>query len=150
VLHGAPPAQERLPHKRKGYTTLSTTENALGDPSEETGAAGTLRPSEELDRHLLPSSSSSRTGENDDVSVGELNEGDVVRKQGWTALGWSFLASSILTLAAYFFPVLFAIPLFGQHLAKEWLWTFTPSLSYVGQGNCSFEQNHANTLTECS
>ena len=40
-------------------------------------------------------------------------------------------------LAAYFFPVLFAIPLFGNYLAKEWLWYFTPSLSYVGQGKSS-------------
>lgn len=35
---------------------------------------------------------------------------------------------------AYFFPVLFSIPLFGNYLAREWLWYFTPSLSYVGQG----------------
>jgi hypothetical protein len=37
-------------------------------------------------------------------------------------------------LSAYFFPVLFAIPLFGGYLAKQWLWYFTPSLSYIGQG----------------
>lgn len=37
-------------------------------------------------------------------------------------------------LLAYFFPVIFTIPLFGSYLAKEWLWWFTPSLSYVGQG----------------
>ena len=37
-------------------------------------------------------------------------------------------------LAAYFFPVVFSIPLFGNYLATEWLWSFTPSLSYVGQG----------------
>lgn len=30
--------------------------------------------------------------------------------------------------------MLFAIPLFGTHLAREWLWSFSPSLSYVGQG----------------
>lgn len=30
--------------------------------------------------------------------------------------------------------MIFAIPLFGSYLAKEWLWFFTPSLSYVGQG----------------
>jgi hypothetical protein len=35
---------------------------------------------------------------------------------------------------AYFFPVIFALPLFGGSLARHWLWTFTPSLSYVGQG----------------
>ncbi|KAH9933658.1 OPT oligopeptide transporter protein-domain-containing protein [Epithele typhae] len=57
-----------------------------------------------------------------------------VEKEGWGALGWSFAASGVMTLAAYFFPVIFAIPLFGQTLASEWLWTFTPSLSYIGQG----------------
>ncbi|KAK7678572.1 hypothetical protein QCA50_018444 [Cerrena zonata] len=39
-----------------------------------------------------------------------------------------------MTLAAYFFPVIFSLPLFGRYLARQWLWTFTPSLSYVGQG----------------
>ncbi|KAJ3808682.1 OPT oligopeptide transporter protein-domain-containing protein [Lentinula aff. lateritia] len=53
---------------------------------------------------------------------------------GWHELLWSFVASSLLTLAAYFFPVIFAIPLFGNYLAREWAWSFTPSLSYVGQG----------------
>ncbi|PPQ67518.1 hypothetical protein CVT25_006059 [Psilocybe cyanescens] len=61
-------------------------------------------------------------------------ERDVVEHQGWSNLIWSFAASGGLTLFAYFFPVLFAIPLFGNYLAKEWLWYFTPSLSYVGQG----------------
>lgn len=37
-------------------------------------------------------------------------------------------------LLAYFFPVVFSIPLFGRNLAQNWLWSFTPSLSYVGQG----------------
>ena len=40
-------------------------------------------------------------------------------------------------LAAYFFPVVFAVPLFGNYLASDWLWTFTPSLSYIGQGESS-------------
>lgn len=42
--------------------------------------------------------------------------------------------TEIPQLSAYFFPVIFAIPLFGTYLAKEWLWSFTPSLSYIGQG----------------
>lgn len=49
-------------------------------------------------------------------------------------------------LAAYFFPVIFAVPLFGTYLASQWLWTFTPSLSYVGQGTLynrlSFQPAH--------
>jgi hypothetical protein len=34
----------------------------------------------------------------------------------------------------------FAIPLFGVYLAREWLWYFTPSLSYVGQGELHSQQ----------
>ncbi|KAL0574740.1 OPT superfamily [Marasmius crinis-equi] len=56
------------------------------------------------------------------------------KKAGWHELLWSFFASAILTLIAYFFPVVFAIPLFGNYFAHDWLWSFTPSLSYVGQG----------------
>jgi len=59
---------------------------------------------------------------------------DVVQIEAWPYLAWSFLSSFVLTLIAYFFPVIFALPLFGGHLARRWLWTFTPSLSYVGQG----------------
>ncbi|KAG8984932.1 hypothetical protein FRB90_005045, partial [Tulasnella sp. 427] len=55
-------------------------------------------------------------------------------ENGWALLGWSFLSSGALTLLAYFFPILFSIPLFGRRLARKWLWTFSPSLSYVGQG----------------
>lgn len=54
--------------------------------------------------------------------------------QSWRSLSWSLTLSALITLLAYFFPVLFSIPLFGTYLAKEWLWTFSPSLSYVGQG----------------
>ncbi|KAF8868240.1 oligonucleotide transporter [Gymnopilus junonius] len=61
---------------------------------------------------------------------GDTIERDTVEHEGWQDLIWSFLASGSLTLCAYFFPVLFAIPAFGDYLAKEWLWFFTPSLSY--------------------
>ncbi|KAH7341438.1 oligopeptide transporter [Rhizoctonia solani] len=54
--------------------------------------------------------------------------------QSWTILGLSFAASALLTLSAYFFPIVFNIPLFGVYLAREWLWYFSPSFSYIGQG----------------
>ncbi|KAJ7475901.1 OPT oligopeptide transporter protein-domain-containing protein [Mycena latifolia] len=57
-----------------------------------------------------------------------------VQSEGWHALTSSFAASGALTLIAYFFPAIFSIPLFGTYLARQWLWTFTPSLAYVGQG----------------
>ncbi|KAG8969468.1 hypothetical protein FRC03_002744 [Tulasnella sp. 419] len=55
-------------------------------------------------------------------------------EHSWQTLGWSFTLSGCLTLLAYFFPIVFSIPLFGRYLAREWLWSFSPSLSYVGQG----------------
>lgn len=75
-----------------------------------------------------------------DVPQQEQQEGDgetereIVQHEGWHDLAWSFGAAGSLTLFAYFFPAIFTIPLFGAYLAKEWLWYFTPSLSYVGQG----------------
>jgi len=78
-------------------------------------------------------------------------DGEMIENTGWKTLSWSFAASAFVTvgpsyviylnqyshldqLLAYFFPVVFAIPIFGSYLAREWLWWFTPSLSYVGQG----------------
>ncbi|KAF8206364.1 OPT oligopeptide transporter [Mycena galopus ATCC 62051] len=59
---------------------------------------------------------------------------NTVQSHGWHALTSSFAASGALTFFAYFFPAIFSVPLFGSYLAREWLWTFTPSLAYVGQG----------------
>ncbi|KAJ7756510.1 OPT oligopeptide transporter protein-domain-containing protein [Mycena maculata] len=64
----------------------------------------------------------------------ETDEYESVQSEGWYALASSFAASGALTLIAYFFPAIFSIPLFGSYLAQKWLWTFTPSLAYVGQG----------------
>lgn len=61
-------------------------------------------------------------------------ERDLVQHEGWHDLLWSFGFAGTLTLLAYFFPAIFTIPLFGAYLAREWLWYFTPSLSYIGQG----------------
>lgn len=80
-----------------------------------------------------------RAIEQDDDSDNETRGGqdeqrELIKSEGWKTLSSSFVVSGILTVSAYFFPVVFAIPLFGQHLAREWLWYFSPSLSYVGQG----------------
>ncbi|KAJ7707644.1 OPT oligopeptide transporter protein-domain-containing protein [Mycena rosella] len=64
----------------------------------------------------------------------EGSASESVQSEGWHALTSSFAASGTLTLIAYFFPAIFSIPLFGTYLARQWLWTFTPSLAYVGQG----------------
>ncbi|KAI8971671.1 OPT oligopeptide transporter protein-domain-containing protein [Mycotypha africana] len=51
----------------------------------------------------------------------------------------SFAVSSTFTLASYFFPVLYALPVFNWLTLnridfRSWEWYFTPSLSYIGQG----------------
>ncbi|KAG8686200.1 hypothetical protein FRC11_009356, partial [Ceratobasidium sp. 423] len=71
-------------------------------------------------------------GSVDGEEGGQKEQYDVT--QSWRILGLSFIASALLTLSAYFFPVVFNIPLFGVYLAREWLWYFSPSFSYVGQG----------------
>ncbi|KAJ1915407.1 OPT super [Mycoemilia scoparia] len=46
----------------------------------------------------------------------------------------SFLISGVYTLLAFIFPILSKVPIFGNPASKDWLWNFTPSLSYAGQG----------------
>ncbi|KAG6817672.1 hypothetical protein H0H87_005430 [Tephrocybe sp. NHM501043] len=113
VLHKLPPPDTTVRH-RVGYTQVN---------SEEDGRAhsqGAHTPST-IDHGFIE----------DDL---ENEERETVEHDGWRTLSWSFSASGLLTLFAYFFPVTFTIPIFGDYLAKEWLWYFTPSLSYVGQG----------------
>ncbi|KAH7146568.1 OPT oligopeptide transporter protein-domain-containing protein [Dactylonectria macrodidyma] len=45
-----------------------------------------------------------------------------------------FVGSGLCTLLTYFFPILRNLPVFGSVAAHTWLWTFNPSLAYVGQG----------------
>ncbi|PBL03508.1 oligopeptide transporter [Armillaria gallica] len=100
-------------------------------PPPETGLR--RRPGyERIDDEEVPEPSSAVIDQEEVALV--VHEQEVVQNTGWQTLLWSFASSGIMTLSAYFFPVIFSIPLFGNHLAKEWLWTFTPSLSYVGQG----------------
>ncbi|KAI5118103.1 hypothetical protein M0805_005210 [Coniferiporia weirii] len=112
VLHDVPPpgvnrSDDSL-RRRRGYSALQANDEGQSD-----GAAPYMPEEDVEDR---------------------AEERDAVRKDGWLALGWSFATSSLMTLMAYFFPVIFSIPIFGRNLAQNWLWSFTPSLSYVGQG----------------
>ncbi|KAH8083524.1 putative oligopeptide transporter [Filobasidium floriforme] len=68
-------------------------------------------------------------------------EREEMGRKGWYVLGSCFAASAFVTLLSFWFPVVFAIPIFdlvgaifNTSLASTWLWWFTPSLSYVGQG----------------
>ncbi|KAK4684568.1 required for meiotic nuclear division protein 1, partial [Tremellales sp. Uapishka_1] len=90
-------------------------------------SSSTSRPYQHLPRSPLPTTSE----EKDDVMNGH----------GWWAFGWSFAASGGMTFISFLFPIVFALPVFdilglpfGTSLAAGWMWWFTPSLSYVGQG----------------
>lgn len=55
------------------------------------------------------------------------------------ALVYSFMISSVYTIASYFFPMIYSLPIFNWISLnlidfKSWEWYFTPSLSYIGQG----------------
>ncbi|KAI0346306.1 oligopeptide transporter [Trametopsis cervina] len=109
VLHQLPPPDTSV-RRRRGYQELDQ-DDANHAHSDE-----------------LPQAEDSELLANPEL------EGTEVKQEGWAALIWSFAASGAMTLAAYFFPVIFSVPLFGRYFAEEWLWTFTPSLSYIGQG----------------
>ncbi|KAG9038516.1 hypothetical protein FS842_003263 [Serendipita sp. 407] len=90
----------------------------------------------EEDRERLLDDDESTTSGEDHHTGGSDVPGDdrQVTATGWAPLLQSFMAAAFITVLAYFFPVIFAVPLFGDYLARQWLWYFTPSLSYVGQG----------------
>lgn len=46
----------------------------------------------------------------------------------------SFSVSAAYSLLSYFIPILRNLPIFGNYLAKNYLWTFQPSPAYIGQG----------------
>lgn len=46
----------------------------------------------------------------------------------------AFSGSGVYTLIQYFLPILHRLPIFGTHLANNWVWNLNPSPAYVGQG----------------
>lgn len=65
-------------------------------------------------------------------------EHELRRREEWRSnlrlLLVCFLISGLFTLATYFIPLLRNLPIFGYTAAHTWLWTFNPSLAYIGQG----------------
>lgn len=70
--------------------------------------------------------------------VSEEEQGSRDVRDDWHSkirlLLWSFGGSGLYTLLTYFIPQIRSIPIFGLHLANEWLWTLNPSPAYVAQG----------------
>ncbi|EFW98904.1 oligopeptide transporter [Grosmannia clavigera kw1407] len=69
---------------------------------------------------------------------GPTSEHELRRRAEWQSnlrlLLICFLISGLFTLATYFFPIIRNLPIFGHTAAHTWLWTFNPSLAYIGQG----------------
>ncbi|WVR09100.1 hypothetical protein IAU60_006162 [Kwoniella sp. DSM 27419] len=117
LLHKMPPPAQDTKRSAGTYRRLPRTSRSASPP---------------IDRGVVEREAHAESVEKD----GEAMGGD-----GWWALAWSFVASGALTVLSFLFPVIFAIPLFdvvsapfGTSLAASWMWWFTPSLSYVGQG----------------
>ncbi|GAA5926555.1 uncharacterized protein JCM15063_000307 [Sporobolomyces koalae] len=114
VLHGKP-------------LQLGVPASEAQDGRSRTSRAGTYAPlqaGESADDEIEGMSSTVREHEK------------VVDARAWSALTTSFVVSSVYTLLSFAFPVIYAIPIFdiGFHAAHDWLWWFTPSTSYIGQG----------------
>ncbi|KAK7398752.1 OPT superfamily [Neonectria punicea] len=111
VLHGQQSSKEELDAAAKGgFASLVPQDASLHGPSAGQVAADEERP------------------ESQDESPGNA---------GWASnmrlLLMCFAGSGLSTLLTYFFPILRNLPVFGS-VAATWLWTFNPSLAYVGQG----------------
>lgn len=77
--------------------------------------------------------------EDESLSMDDGFSSDAAWSLKLQALIISFSLSSAYTLASYFFPIIYALPVFNWMTLnyidfKAWEWYFTPSLSYVGQG----------------
>lgn len=69
----------------------------------------------------------------------DLDQGsDLVFGQSYSAkmisLVSTFGVSALYTLAAFFFPILKQIPIFGHRASNIYQWNFQPSPAYIGQG----------------
>ncbi|KAF9790276.1 OPT oligopeptide transporter protein-domain-containing protein [Thelephora terrestris] len=118
--------KEKLPFPSGTATAqLIAVLHKLPPPTEPNTSLGEYSPVATNEGHF----------EDHDIVAGEpLDQTSLHLSQSWRPLTWSLVLSALITLLAYFFPVVFSIPLFGTYLAREWLWTFSPSLSYIGQG----------------
>lgn len=74
----------------------------------------------------------------DDCHTADDDDDDDAKSHQWAAniklLMICFGLSGFLNLTMFFFPSLRNLPIFGNTAARTWLWTFNPSLAYVGQG----------------
>ncbi|WVO15478.1 hypothetical protein L204_103136 [Cryptococcus depauperatus] len=125
LLHQTPPPASLDGNGSRAYRRLRRPSTSIS-PSQSQNQNG----------DQATNGSQDREAENE-----ESNDADFMDKKGWWALAWSFMASGGVTMLSFLFPVIYSIPIFdliswpfGVSLAANWMWWFTPSLSYVGQG----------------
>ncbi|CAK7267456.1 OPT super [Sporothrix epigloea] len=91
-----------------------------------------------LSEDFPPEQSTSNDGPTAADDDGTVSEHETRRREEWRSNLWlllvCFLVSGLFTLVTYFFPAVRNIPIFGPAAATTWLWTFNPSLAYIGQG----------------
>lgn len=111
----------------------------LHGQAPDSGTGGDSSPASGTFASLVPKRVLAPATPGDDGRVEEEEDAnDESDSQKWVAniklLVICFGVSGIFTLSMFFFPVLRNLPIFGQDAAETWLWTFNPSLAYVGQG----------------
>ncbi|CDZ98057.1 Tetracycline resistance protein TetB/drug resistance transporter [Phaffia rhodozyma] len=116
VLHDQPPPSEPSGGLRNRYKSVRT---------------------QDYTSDISPSISRSPSPELPDLEEGLDEQVEAIGTTAWRLLASSFASSAGLTFLSILFPVVYSIPVFDifpGHLAANHLWTFSPSLSYVGQG----------------
>lgn len=88
----------------------------------------------------LNSTTAAQGADNNDLSPADYLEdpAEIDHRKDWKTntqlLLYAFVISAVYTLITYFIPQLRNLPVFGLHLAQQWLWSLNPSPAYVGQG----------------
>lgn len=97
------------------------------------------QPQEGLELALISEDTSTNLSEDESIATIDNASSNIAWSLKLHALLMSFSLSSMYTLGSYFFPIIYALPVFNWMTFnyidfKAWEWYFTPSLSYVGQG----------------
>ncbi|KAH6888758.1 OPT oligopeptide transporter protein-domain-containing protein [Thelonectria olida] len=100
------------------------------------GGFASLAPQDASSQAAIAPQTAATTDEEHQHRIEDLD--DTPDKTDWAGnmrlLLKCFVGSGLFTLLTYFFPILRNLPVFGSVAAHTWLWTFNPSLAYVGQG----------------
>ncbi|KAJ2379127.1 OPT super [Coemansia sp. RSA 2607] len=141
VLHNRPDPTMEQENEPRGHSSAMVTStgshNSLTRRREDIGTTdrgldNTI--ARHSSRQSEASSSSDNSGNVDEIERRLLAINDVQWFTKLVSLFAAFCLSGTYALLAHFFPVVSALPIFGNRLSKVWAWNLTPSLSYAGQG----------------